>query len=63
MLAEEGYIESEEADYLREMAKQRNAAVHGDFSVDVPAAHVERMLEYPRSIASDIINVIPEQNA
>jgi hypothetical protein len=56
-LAEEGYIEHEAADRPREMAKLRNAVVHGDFSVDVPAAQVEGLLGQLQAIASDIISV------
>ena len=59
-LAEEGYIESDAADRLREMAKLRNAVVHGDFSVDVPAAQVDGLLEQLRGIASDIMSVNSE---
>lgn len=53
-LAEEGYMENEIADQLREMAKLRNAVVHGDFSVDVPAGQVEGVLDVLRAIASSI---------
>jgi uncharacterized protein YutE (UPF0331/DUF86 family) len=62
-LAEEGYIENEAADRLREMAKLRNAVVHGDFSVDVPAEVVEGLLEQLQTIASDIMGVTAQQNA
>ncbi len=53
-LAEDGYIENEAADHLREMAKLRNAVVHGDFSVDVSAEQVEGLLGQLQAIASDI---------
>jgi len=59
-LAEEGYIENEAADRLREMAKLRNAVVHGDFSVDVPKEQVEDLLSQLQAIASDIMSVAPE---
>jgi hypothetical protein len=59
-LAEEGYIENEAADRLREMAKLRNAVVHGDFSVDVPTEQVEDLLSQLQAIASDIMSVAPE---
>jgi uncharacterized protein YutE (UPF0331/DUF86 family) len=60
-LAEEGYIENEAADRLREMARLRNAVVHGDLSVDVPAEQVEDLLKQMQAIASNIMNVTPEQ--
>jgi len=53
-LAEEGYVENEVADWLREMARLRNALVHGDFSVHVSAEEVSQLLEQLRAIASDI---------
>jgi uncharacterized protein YutE (UPF0331/DUF86 family) len=53
-LAEGGYIENEAADYLRKMVKLRNAVVHGDLSVDVPASQVEGLLKQLRAIASTI---------
>jgi uncharacterized protein YutE (UPF0331/DUF86 family) len=53
-LAEEGYIENEAADRLREMVKLRNAVVHGDFTVDVPAEQIEDLLKQLRAITSDI---------
>jgi uncharacterized protein YutE (UPF0331/DUF86 family) len=53
-LAEEGYIESEAADRLREMTKLRNAVVHGDFSVDVRADQANWLLSQLQEIASDI---------
>jgi uncharacterized protein YutE (UPF0331/DUF86 family) len=55
-LAEEGYIENEAADSLREMANLRNAVVHGDFSVDVPAEQVAGLLGQIRVIASAIVS-------
>jgi uncharacterized protein YutE (UPF0331/DUF86 family) len=59
-LAEEGYLENEDADRLREMAKLRNAVVHGDLSIDVPTMQVEDLLSQLRAIASDIVSVTPE---
>lgn len=53
-LAEEGYIENEEADHLREMARLRNAVVHGDLSTAVPAEQVESLLGRLRAIVSAI---------
>jgi len=61
-LAEEGYIESEPAERLREMARLRNAVVHGDFSVAVSAEQVEYLLKKLQVIASDIMNVTRELN-
>lgn len=60
-LAEEGNIESEAADRLREMVKLRNAVVHGDFSAEVPVEQVERLLRELQAIASDILSVTSEQ--
>jgi len=59
-LAEEGYIENDDADRLREMVKLRNAVVHGDFSVDVPAEQVNGLLKLLQGIASDIMSATPE---
>jgi hypothetical protein len=59
-LAEEGYMENEAADRLREMAKLRNAVVHGDFSVDVPTEQVEDLLGQLQAAASNIMSVTPE---
>jgi uncharacterized protein YutE (UPF0331/DUF86 family) len=59
-LAEEGYIENDAADCLREMAKLRNAVVHGDFSVDVPAEQVDGLLKQLQGIASDIMSATQE---
>jgi uncharacterized protein YutE (UPF0331/DUF86 family) len=47
-------IENEAADYLRKMVKLRNAVVHGDLSVDIPASQVEGLLKQLRAIASTI---------
>ena len=62
-LAEEGYLENEAAQTLREMAKLRNAVIHGDLSVTVPAEQVELLLGHLRAIASDIKSVMSEQDA
>jgi uncharacterized protein YutE (UPF0331/DUF86 family) len=59
-LAEEGYIESEPAERIREMARLRNAVVHGDFSVAVSAEQVEYLLKQLQVIASDIMSVTRE---
>jgi len=56
-LAEEGYLENEAADRLRELARLRNAVVHGDFSVEVPIERVEGFLKLLRAIASDVTSV------
>jgi uncharacterized protein YutE (UPF0331/DUF86 family) len=60
-LAEEGYIENEVADRLREMVRLRNAVVHGDFSVDVPVEQIEDLLKQLQAIASDIMSATPER--
>jgi hypothetical protein len=62
ILAEEGYLENEVADQLREMAKLRNAVVHGDLSVNVPAEQVEDLLRQLQVIASEVMSVTPELN-
>lgn len=59
-LAEEGYIENDAADRMREMAKLRNAVVHGDFSVEIPAEQVAGLARQLREIASDIVSSTPE---
>lgn len=61
--AEEGYIESETANRLREMANLRNAVVHGDLSVNVLAGQVEGLLKDLQVVAPEIMSVIREQNA
>jgi uncharacterized protein YutE (UPF0331/DUF86 family) len=58
-LAEEGYVENEVADRLRQMVKLRNAVVHGDFTVDVPAEQIEDLLKQLQAIASDIESMKP----
>lgn len=62
-LAEEGYVENDAADRLREMAKLRNAVVHGDFSVDVPVEQVEGLLSQLQGIASDIMSATQESTS
>jgi uncharacterized protein YutE (UPF0331/DUF86 family) len=58
-LAEEGYIEDDAADRFRELAKLRNAVVHGDFSVDVAAEQVDNLLKQLRAIASEVTSMTP----
>ena len=53
-LAEEGYMENETAERLRNLARLRNAIVHGDLSVSVSAGQVEGVLKVLRAVASDI---------
>ncbi len=53
-LAEEGHIENDAADRLRQMTKLRNAIVHGDLSVNVPAEQVKHVLKDLRAIASGV---------
>jgi hypothetical protein len=60
-LAEEGYIEDEEAQRLREMARLRSAVVHGDFSVDVSADQVAFLLKQLKALSSSITKVMAEQ--
>jgi REase_AHJR-like protein/ribonuclease HepT-like protein len=59
-LAEEGYLEQEEAQRLREMARLRSAVVHGDFSVNVSAEQVEFLLEQLRVLDSNISKAAAE---
>jgi uncharacterized protein YutE (UPF0331/DUF86 family) len=59
-LAEEGYIENEAADRLRAMAKLRNAVVHGDLSIDVPAEQVDGLLRQLKEIASEVMSAAAE---
>lgn len=56
-LAEEGYLENESANHLREMVKLRNAVVHGDLSANVSPGQVEELLKELRAIASAIKDV------
>jgi uncharacterized protein YutE (UPF0331/DUF86 family) len=56
-------LENKAATQLRDMAKVRNAVVHGDLSIDVPAEQVEGLLNQLREIAANIISVASEQNA
>jgi uncharacterized protein YutE (UPF0331/DUF86 family) len=60
-LAEEGYIQKDDADNLREMVKLRNAVVHGDFSVEIPAEQIDALLKQLRLIASEIIGVMSQR--
>jgi uncharacterized protein YutE (UPF0331/DUF86 family) len=62
-LAEEGYIDNETADHMRKLAKLRNAAVHGDFSVNVSAEQVESLLTQLQAVASEVMTVTSEQEA
>jgi len=62
-LAEEGYIENEEAQRLRDMARLRSAVAHGDFSVDVSADQVAFLLEQLKALNSSIAEVAAEQTA
>ncbi len=62
-LAEQGYVENEVADRLRQMVKLRNAVVHGDFTVDVPAEQIEDLLKQLQAIASDIESMKPALTA
>ncbi|WP_428493715.1 HepT-like ribonuclease domain-containing protein [Rhodopila sp.] len=57
-LAEEGYIENDVADCLRDMTTLRNALVHGDFSVNVSAEQVGVLLNEVRAIGANIFSVV-----
>lgn len=62
-LAEEGYLENEAADRLRQMVKLRNAVIHGDLSVDVPREQLKDLLEQLQAIGSDVIDMTAEPRA
>jgi uncharacterized protein YutE (UPF0331/DUF86 family) len=57
-LAEEGYVENDVAERLREMVKLRNAVVHGNYSVAVPAEQVQNLLVELRAIAANVVSVV-----
>jgi uncharacterized protein YutE (UPF0331/DUF86 family) len=59
-LAEEGYLESEDARPLREMARVRSSVVHGDFAVDVSAEQVEYLLDQLKALKLGIAEVAAE---
>ncbi len=63
ILAEEGYLENDAAQDLRDMAKLRNAVVHGDLSIDVSASQVQRLIEQLRAILSNIQMVMSSPHA
>lgn len=63
VLAEEGYLENDDASELRDMAKLRDAVIHGDLSVDVPAERAETLLRHLRAIAADIARVASGEDA
>ncbi|MEA2727847.1 MAG: hypothetical protein QOF70_2322 [Acetobacteraceae bacterium] len=62
-LAEEGYIENEDAQRLREMAKLRSAVAHGDFSVSVSAEDVDFLVNQLNALKSYITKVAVEEAA
>lgn len=53
-LAMYGFLEPDTARRLRACAKLRNAVVHGDFSVDVTAEAVARLMSAIRDLAGDV---------
>jgi hypothetical protein len=53
-IAQEGYLENQAAQRLREMTKLRNAAVHGDFSVEIAVSQAVEILEQVKAISSTI---------
>jgi uncharacterized protein YutE (UPF0331/DUF86 family) len=61
ILAQEGYLENQVAQRLREGAKLRNAAVHGDFSVEIQIGPVETILEQIKAISSVIAKTTKDQ--
>ena len=62
-LAEEGYLENEAADHLRQMVKLRNAAIHGDLSVDVPEEQLKDLVKQLQAVGSEVIGTTPEPKA
>jgi uncharacterized protein YutE (UPF0331/DUF86 family) len=56
-LAEEGYLESEAAHDLRQLANRRNAAAHGDLSAVVSAEEIWSLVRRLRVIAAEVIRV------
>jgi len=62
-LAEEGYLENEAADHLRQMVKLRNAAIHGDLSVDVPEEQLQDLVKQLQAVGSEVIGTTPEPKA
>jgi uncharacterized protein YutE (UPF0331/DUF86 family) len=57
-LSEEGYIEAETAERLREFVRLRNAVVHGDLSAVVSPDQVDRLLKDVRNIASLVETIV-----
>ncbi len=57
ILAEEGYLENDEAADLRRMTSLRNAVVHGDLAAEVSADHVAALIARLHMIASEVIRV------
>jgi uncharacterized protein YutE (UPF0331/DUF86 family) len=53
-LAEEGYLESDTAGVLRQMARVRNAVAHGDLATDVPRELVEDFLAQLRAVLAAV---------
>lgn len=60
-LAEQGYLESDIAEYLRKMATLRNAVAHGDLSADAPAEQVAGLLCCLRAIAPAVMGMARER--
>ncbi len=60
-LAAGGYIENEEAQHLREMARLRSAVVHGDFSLTVTADEIEFLLKQLETLRLNISKVEDEE--
>ena len=59
-LAEEGYLESEDARRLRELARLRSAVVHGDFAVEVSAEQVGFLVDQLTALKVGIAEVAGE---
>jgi hypothetical protein len=62
-LATEGYIENEEAQRLRDMARLRSAVVHGDFSVNVTADQIEFLVKQLETLRLYISKVEDEERS
>lgn len=61
--AAEGYIENEDAQRLRDMARLRSAVVHGDFSSVVTADQVRFLVEQLEAMKSNIMTVAADESA
>jgi hypothetical protein len=59
-LAEEGYLESEDAQRLREIDRLRSAVDHGDFAVDVSADQMEFLPDRLQALKLGVADMVAE---